>query len=174
MTHTIRYKPLPFKTNPAPGRVPGYIPQKATTTTPHSNYSIPYQPPGEMGNPWYLPLVFISLAVIALIIILYSYYKSQPVKPPIVNIVTGRINKEITPRIKYSYSGVKLVLRRIYLLLRERVNCYYCTPREIYSRDRRREVGLFARIYEEVVYGSKTLSGIERIIKRLKVLLANE
>ncbi len=174
MTHTIRYKPLPFRTNPAPTHVPGYVPQKVTTTTPHSNYNIPYQPPGEMGNPWYLPLVFIGLTVIVLIIILYSYYKSQPIKPPTVNIITGKIGGEVFPRINYSYSGIKLVLRRIYLALRRRVSCCNCTPREIYSRDGRSEVGLFARIYEEVVYGSKTWKGVEKTIDKLKRLLSYE
>ncbi|MCX8185399.1 MAG: hypothetical protein RMI56_02720 [Sulfolobales archaeon] len=57
--------------------------------------------------------------------------------------------------IEYTYTGIKLTLRKYYLRLRESVGCRRCTPREIVEKYGRREFEKFAKIYEDVVYGSK-------------------
>ncbi|MCS7098775.1 MAG: hypothetical protein RMH84_03925 [Sulfolobales archaeon] len=69
---------------------------------------------------------------------------------------------------EYTYSGIKLVLRKYYLKIRESVGCRRCTPREIVEKCGRREYEEFARIYEDVVYGSKEMpAGGSRVLVKL-------
>lgn len=70
--------------------------------------------------------------------------------------------------VEYVYSGVKLVLRRYYLKLRETLGCRKCTPRELITRCGRSEYEEFVQLYEDVVYGSKELSSdSEKVLVRL-------
>ncbi len=70
--------------------------------------------------------------------------------------------------IEYTYAGMKLVLRRYYLRLREALGCRRCTPRELAARSSRRELEEFAKLYEDVVYGSKEAGPeSERVLARL-------
>lgn len=80
----------------------------------------------------------------------YLYRGETPITP---RRYSPRLRQVLGELVEYLYPGVKAVLRRYYLRLRESVGCRTCTPREIATR-----VGSyadFAELYEEVVYGSK-------------------
>gem|GEM_PF-1176224 len=64
--------------------------------------------------------------------------------------------------VEYIYPGIKLVLRRYYLKIRDAVGCRRCTPREIVTKCGRVEYEEFAKLYEDVVYGSKELTPEKR------------
>jgi len=96
----------------------------------------------------------VVLGLILLLIVLSSLsylYRGEGLITP--RRYSPRLRQVLGELVEYLYPGVKAVLRRYYLRLRESVGCRTCTPREIASR-----VGSyadFAELYEEVVYGSK-------------------
>ena len=104
-----------------------------------------------------LPFVIfgVLLGLLTLLIIvstLYSYLHrgEGPITP---RRYSPRLRQVLSELVEYLYPGIKAVLRRYYLRLRESLGCRTCTPREIAAR-----VGSyadFAELYEEVVYGSK-------------------
>lgn len=103
-------------------------------------------------------LPFLILGAVAGLLVLlilastlsYLYRGETPITP---RRYSPRLRQVLGELVEYLYPGVKAVLRRYYLRLRESVGCRTCTPREIATR-----VGSyadFAELYEEVVYGSK-------------------
>ena len=103
-----------------------------------------------------IPLVVLGVVagLLALLIIAsalsYLYRGEGPITP---RRYSPRLRQVLGELVEYLYPGVKAVLRRYYLRLRESVGCRTCTPREIATR-----VGSytdFAELYEEVVYGSR-------------------
>jgi len=103
-------------------------------------------------------LSFLILGVVAGLLVLlivasalsYLYRGESPITP---RRYSPRLRQVLGELVEYLYPGIKAVLRRYYLRLRESLGCRTCTPREIAAR-----VGSyadFAELYEEVVYGSK-------------------
>ncbi len=70
-------------------------------------------------------------------------------------VVSGSLAGEL---IEYVYPGIKMVLRKYYLKIRDVVGCKRCTPREIVTKCGKTEYEEFVKLYEDVVYGSKELT----------------
>ncbi len=107
----------------------------------------------------------IALVIFIGILLLLMLYLISAITPP-------KIAREMIPRPRsvdvetedlpgYVYTGVKKILRDIYVSIRER-SCRACTPRELTYR------GVitpqFAELYERVVYGNIYEEGV---LKRL-------
>ncbi|MEM2080434.1 MAG: DUF4129 domain-containing protein, partial [Nitrososphaerota archaeon] len=116
-------------------------------------------------------LALLATAVIAIMIVLFLitvWYGKDIVSFAKHYILTKRLpSQHMGDVVEYVYPGVKLVLRKYYLKLRDALGCRKCTPRELLTRYGRSEYEDFVQLYEDVVYGSKELSpeGKEVLVK---------
>ncbi|MEM1935109.1 MAG: hypothetical protein QXU65_04800 [Sulfolobales archaeon] len=114
-------------------------------------------------------LAIVAIAVIVGIFLITVWYGGGVVSfarhYAFVKRVASRSTGEV---VEYVYSGVKLVLRRHYLRLRETLGCRSCTPRELITKCGKKEYEEFVQLYEDVVYGSKELGPEgEKVLVRL-------
>lgn len=122
----------------------------------------------------YLIIALVIILIISLIILIINPSSiPSPRKSSIIGIKQESFSRE--PSITYVYEGFKRILRNIYIELRRRHRCYFCTPRELSMErsDEEIDLGRFAEIYERIVYGDKEprendKSSIERWVKCLE------
>lgn len=116
----------------------------------------PVQPalPQEL---FYIALVVsIAVAVALLVMVLSPEPVSLYERAPLV----ARASRYVHERrevLEYVYTGVRAVLRRIFLRVRRDIGCGNCTPREASLSYRHEKIELreFSRVYEETVYGGR-------------------
>ena len=68
----------------------------------------------------------------------------------------------------YTYSGIRAILRHVYLELRKAFRCPKCTPRELAQLSKAPAIIRFAEVYEDVVYGAKTRQDIDEVLKEVE------
>jgi len=101
---------------------------------------------------------------IGILLLLMLYLISATTLPKIAREMIPRprsVNVETEDLPGYVYTGVKKILRDIYVSIRER-SCRACTPRELTYRGT--ITPQFAELYERVVYGNIYEEGV---LKRL-------
>lgn len=110
-----------------------------------------------------------SLAFMVTMIFLYFWGSQKILSSPIY--IGRKKSSDSIPIILYMYDGIKRVLRGYYIEIRNRMGCRNCTPREIAIKTGLESLRLFAHVYEDVVYGSKTREDIYNVIDEVKSLL---
>jgi len=114
----------------------------------------------------YILIIFILIFMITLVFITISP-QIMSLERESMFIRRGFREKEREEKIlMYIYDGVREVLRKIFLRIREDLRCIYCTPREISLKNHEKiDLKAFADVYERAVYGRKDLSkdDLERI-----------
>ncbi len=174
MAYTVRYYPLPFRREFVE-RSPVIRGFNATQPT-HRNITFNASSPATIQPDYFMvEALAILIMLVLVIIIMEAYYRSPPPRPARIWIGGGgRGGIHGYPSITYDYNGVKAVLRKYYLLLRRRLGCWNCTPRELSGRNGGEHTSMFARVYEEVVYGNKMGRGLDRVLLSIKRWLGNE
>ncbi|ADM27261.1 hypothetical protein Igag_0423 [Ignisphaera aggregans DSM 17230] len=114
-------------------------------------------------------ILIISLAFIIIMIFLYLWGSQKFSSSPIY--IGRKKSSDTIPIISYVYEGVKRVLREHYIVIRDRMRCRHCTPREIAIKIKSKPLELFAHVYEDVVYGSKSRKDIYNVIDMVKNFL---
>jgi len=77
--------------------------------------------------------------------------------------------------IAYSYKGIAKILRELFIKVRNKIGCKYCTPRETaLKRFSEPLLQLFAQLYEDVVYGSKHREDTPTVINEVKNIVEKE
>ncbi len=120
--------------------------------------------------------IFISLAILILIAVITIVYIIATTSIPRISSSAAEIVRGISgdgggveQYSGYSYQGIKLVLRKIYLSLRRSSKCEGCTPRELALK------GYapidFADTYEDIVYGGVERADIDPILGRVREIL---
>ncbi len=123
-------------------------------------------------EPLAIPLVVLAASVLVAItlLLLLTVWYGREIPAPVRYLTITRRRPEGLPveLFEYAYAGMKLVLRGYYLRLREALGCKRCTPRELATMSGRWELEKFAKLYEDVVYGSKEAGPeSEEILARL-------
>ncbi|MEM2698841.1 MAG: hypothetical protein QXF17_05950 [Ignisphaera sp.] len=125
--------------------------------------------PGEQQPfilPWSYLLYAFLISLIVIIAVIAVFYMSFGYRGTIARIVSGtKEGYRGVPEVTYVYTGVKAILRKYYMKLREKVQCLQCTPREIAFK-----IGIYGRfadVYEDVVYGCKERRDIDRVLSEV-------
>lgn len=112
-------------------------------------------------------LVYVLLVALAafMVYVILIYLRHKYSGPMLFSVVhkTSKSLGDIT--IDYSYEGIAKILREVFLNIRNRLCKPYCTPREIalkYSSSPLLQ--LFAKVYEDVVYGSKERDDVGSVV----------
>lgn len=153
MSTTLRYIPIPQQ----PPEMP--LPQGNLTMV--NNTFITSRvavtiPPGEQFEPLSHETIVLIVLITMLItcsILILLLIRSKPIYN--VTYVKTFVKQQIEGigEISYHYSGLKLILRKIFLELRSRLKIGNKTPREMALIENKTRD--FAEIYEDVVYGDK-------------------
>jgi len=114
-------------------------------------------------------ILITSLAFIIIMIFLYLWGSQKIFSSPIY--IGRKKSSDTIPIISYVYEGIKRVLREHYIEIRNRMRCRNCTPREIAIKIESKPLELFAHVYEDVVYGSKSRKDVYNIIDMVKNFL---
>jgi hypothetical protein len=180
LASTARYFPLPYnRSTSSPSNAPVFnIPRNETITHhPVYNHTVTTTTMHVSGQPNYLlaDILITAIMVIIIVVLIETYYRYTPPRSTQVWVRTWRKSgEEESLPITYDYSGVKAVLRKYYVILRGRLGCRNCTPRELAEKAGVGLISAFARIYEEVVYGNRLLKNISRVLKSIERWLLNE
>jgi len=114
-------------------------------------------------------ILIASLAFIIIMILLYLWGSQKIFSSPIY--IGRKKTSDTIPIISYVYEGIKRVLREYYIVIRDRMRCKNCTPREIAIKIRSKPLELFAHLYEDVVYGSKSRKDVYNVMDMVKNFL---
>ncbi len=117
----------------------------------------------------------VMLIIVAIVVIYMLSITSIPRIPSrSVEISRGisRDQEHVESHRSYSYDGIKLVLRKIYLGLRRSSGCGRCTPRELALKGYASVD--FADVYEDIVYGDIKRSDVDRVVERAKEILGGD
>ncbi|GAY25605.1 hypothetical protein ATG_08080 [Desulfurococcaceae archaeon AG1] len=121
----------------------------------------------------------VSLAILLLIAVISVAYILMITAIPRIPSNTAEISREFPSSEErvdlyggYSYHGIKLTLRKIYLSLRRSSGCGRCTPRELVLSGH--APGFFADIYEDIVYGEVMRDDVEHALKRLRETIGGD
>lgn len=119
----------------------------------------------------YIAIALMIILMIYIVIVYIWYRRGLYLKPRLAEDYRRKGGLEILA-IYYTYKGIAKILREIFLDIRNRFCNIYCTPREVALRHNDIQVfKLFADIYEEIVYGSKSVKNISKIIDLVKKYL---
>ena len=165
VTGITRFVPLPHTLPPPPQRVSGNISYEVTTLTFMNRNAIQLQSLPDLAS--IVGLVLATLfAVYILLAISTSIHVERMGKGAVVSYSKFRERGRME-RINYIYVGIEKTLRRIYLSLRERYSCSWCTPRELVAASRG-ALALFAEVYEKIVYGKRRPDEVPELRKVLR------
>ena len=121
----------------------------------------------------------ISLAILILIAVISVAYILMVTAIPRIPSNMAEISRGFSSDVEhvglysgYSYHGIKLVLRKIYLSLRRSSGCGECTPRELALNGHAPD--FFADVYEDIVYGGVERGDIDRVLKRLREIIGED
>lgn len=112
----------------------------------------------------YLPYIIMIVGFLILAIAYLIGPRRYSVAP--VKIIFGE--KDLfgyIPKVNYVYEGIKSILRKYFVKVRDRAQCISCTPREILRKIPL--ISKFVDIYEEIVYGDKKRSGVEEALNEV-------
>lgn len=150
-----------------------------TTYTQEANTSGADLSGGVLGAFYQDLSLVLSLAImiiIAAIIVIYMLSITSLPRIPSRSVeISRRISgdqESVDSYGSYSYDGVKLVLRKIYLGLRRSSGCGRCTPRELVLRGY--APADFADVYEDIVYGDIERSDADRVVEKAKEILGGD
>jgi hypothetical protein len=122
----------------------------------------PAQIPSEV-----VELVLIVSAFLLVLVMVFLYIRSSYRAHETLSVTLDRREPhELFPTVNYVYKGVKSILRKYLTLLRSRVGCSICTPREVSHR-----LGFlkkFVEVYEDVVYGDKQRLDIDEALQEVR------
>ena len=131
--------------------------------SPHMNYS------------FLLVYVVLFLSFVLIVLVIIMYYSGRGREGVGLNIfIGGEKGFHRFPRLNYVYDGVKAVLRKYFLELRNKLGYRNCTPRELYISTRIKELEDFAEVYEDIVYGSKIRKDYTRVISMVRKLVGGK
>lgn len=118
----------------------------------------------QLSTPSIVHLLYGALLISILsFVIIVVLYMSFGYRGAMVQIVFGPGKKyEDVREIHYTYSGIKAILRKYYVKIREEMRCPSCTPREVATKINK--YTMFAEIYEDVVYGCKERTDVQDIL----------
>jgi hypothetical protein len=111
---------------------------------------------------------------IGILLLLMLYLISVTTPPKIAREMIPRprsVNMEIEDLPGYVYTGVKKILRDIYVSIKER-SCRACTPRELAYRGA--ITPQFAELYERVVYGNIYEEGVLKKLAEMGLIKEEE
>ncbi len=109
--------------------------------------------------PGYLLALAVSIAACTLLAIaILSFVRSPYAEARVRYVAIGSEGRFEELRELYTYSGVRKLLRDLLNALRERANCRYCTPRELYAIYGCDSLKPFVSAYEEAVYGGRDVA----------------
>ncbi|MEM4789509.1 MAG: hypothetical protein QXV06_06935 [Ignisphaera sp.] len=112
----------------------------------------------------YLPYIIMIVGFLILAVIYLIGPRRYFVAP--VKIIFGE--KDLfgyIPKVNYVYEGIKFILRKYFIKVRDRAQCISCTPRELLKRVP--FISKFVNTYEEVVYGDKRRSDVEEALNEV-------
>lgn len=166
---SLRYVPIPSSLNElAPDMLLNItsLPNASIKTQNVSHYiPLPIQYP-VISNEFveYLLLVM-ALSLIFFTVILYIRNIYRESSNVLITIGKEKLY-EAMPSAEYIYTGLKKILRRYFIVLRNKARCIGCTPREVLYRLKlyRR----FVEVYEDVVYGDKQREDVEEAINEVR------
>ncbi|MEM0371777.1 MAG: hypothetical protein QXG46_04810 [Ignisphaera sp.] len=141
-----------------------------------SNYNVSvYQKPLENTIIYVVLYVLLIIIVGSLIYILFLYSRHRYTGYVPVISMYRRTEELDVLAITYSYKGIAKILRELFIKVRNKIGCRYCTPRETALKKFSEPLlQLFAQIYEEVVYGSKHREDVYKVIGKVKNIVEKE
>lgn len=116
-------------------------------------------------------LIYTLLAVIAVFMayILFTYLRHRHEGLPLFVVARKTSTPLESLTISYSYEGIARILREIFLGIRDKLCKPYCTPREVALKHSASSIlQLFAKVYEDVVYGSRKREDAEVIADEVR------
>ncbi len=169
MSNPVRYIPIPTNKTIHP-IISNFTFQKGNITLSVARTLTPRQPGAVATHASFLIYYLFIAAVVSLALVLFYYYNSGVPVPTRVMVRLGGGRPEFLVRAIYEYTGIKKVLRKYYVKLREVFGYTSCTPRELAIMSRDKRLYRFAEVYEDVVYGSKYRSDVDDVVKEVEEL----
>jgi len=167
LSNPVRYIPIPENKTIHP-IITNFTFQKGNITLSVTRTFTPQQPHAVVTHTSFLIYYLFIAAVVSLALVLFYYYSSGVPVPTRVMVRLGGGRPESFIRAIYEYTGIKKVLRKYYLKLREIFGCTSCTPRELAVMSKDKRLYRFAEVYEDVVYGSKNRSDVDEVVKEVE------
>ncbi len=166
LPYPVRYIPIPENETVHPP-IANFTLSRGNITANISTVLLPRQTLGVSSHSSFL-IYYLLFATVAFAVLVLAYYYSSGVPIPtrvMVSLGERRVEPIITAI--YEYTGIKKVLRRYYLRLRNMIGCTTCTPREMAMMSRDKRIYMFAEVYEDVVYGSKNRMDVDNVISMI-------
>ncbi|MEM1628072.1 MAG: hypothetical protein QXP02_03330 [Desulfurococcaceae archaeon] len=173
MSTTLRYIPIPQP----PPEMPisqGNI-TMVNNTLPASGVWVVGTSKEGLEQPSHEVIMLIALIImlVTCTVLILLFMRSNPTYGSVHLKTFTKQYGEHLGRVNYRYSGLKLILRKIFLRLKERLNMGSDkTPREIASIDSRARS--FAEIYEDIVYGDKERGDVSMVVEFVKKVFSIE
>ncbi|MEM1542271.1 MAG: hypothetical protein QW101_03960 [Ignisphaera sp.] len=141
-----------------------------------ANYNVSvYQKPLENTIGYVVLYALLIIIVGSLIYILFIYSRHRYTGYIPVISMYRRAEEQDLLSIAYSYKGIAKILRELFIKVRNKIGCKYCTPRETaLKRFSEPLLQLFAQLYEDVVYGSKHREDTPTVINEVKNIVEKE
>ncbi len=172
-TTPLRYIPLP-RTLPINTLRPHPIYLRGNATTSSAIVTpIPTVAPSTLSIDVLSAVIYIALiALLLMLTVALLVVPREPSSRQSVAILrmprTGYEERELYT--DYTYSGIRAILRCVYLRLRKAFRCTRCTPRELAQLSQVPAIVRFAEVYEDVVYGARTRQDIDDVLREVEKL----
>jgi hypothetical protein len=166
---SLRYVPIPPSLNELTSDMPlniTYLPNasiKFQNISQHISMPVLYPVISNEFVEYLLLAIALSLIFFTVILYIRNIYREST--EVLVNIGEKNVYEAI-PSAEYIYTGLKKILRRYFIALRDRAKCVGCTPREVLHK--LKQYHRFVEVYEDVVYGDKQRSDVEEAINEVK------
>lgn len=145
LTSPIRYLPVP-KNETYHSIITNFTLTKGKLTANATQVIMPHEPQSVSTHPSFLIYYLFFAVIVPVILVLAYYYRAGIPVPTHVTINLGEGKTESIIKAIYEYTGIKKVLRKYYLWLREVIGCTTCTPREIALMSSDNRIYVFADV----------------------------
>lgn len=112
----------------------------------------------------YLPYIVLITGLLILMILYLIGLRRYTVAPAEIYFGEKSIFNYI-PKVNYVYEGIKSILRKYFVKVRDKFQCFSCTPRELLKRVP--FISKFVTVYEEIVYGNKNKSDVKEALNEV-------